>query len=208
MADITAEALNIAAPARRVPTSVLLEQLKHDVPETRVTLGWLLDYLRARSPEVLILFLALVGVLPGVSLAVGILLALLAFATLSANTYRALPAFIASQRLPSQHLVHAIEWTVPLFQWGERFIRPRDALLAERLRPIAWLAILMLSLTMLVPLPLANVIPSLAIGLIAFASIEADGLLLSVSIGAALVSLVISAATIWATLGAAEWVWR
>ncbi len=60
---------------------------------------------------------------------------------------------------------------------------------------------------MLVPLPLANVIPSLAIGLIAFASIEADGVLLAVAMGAAVVSLAISAATVWAMLGAAFWVW-
>jgi hypothetical protein len=118
-----------------------------------------------------------------------------------------LPAFLASQYLPSGRVTNAIERTVPLFQWGERFIRPRDALLADLLRPFAGFAILVLSITMLVPLPLTNVIPALAIGLIAFASIEADGLLLAVSMGAAVASVAISAATVWAMLGAAYWVW-
>jgi hypothetical protein len=191
-----------------MPTSVLLEQLRRDVPDSRVTFGWLIDYLRARSPEVLILFLALIGVLPGVSLPVGILLALLAVTTMSAKTQRVLPAFLAAQYLPSGRLVQAIERTVPLFQWGERFFRPRDALLAEIMHPFAGVAVLILGITMLVPLPFTNVIPSLAIGLIAFATIEADGLLLAVSMGVALLSLAISAATVWATLGAAYWVWR
>jgi hypothetical protein len=190
-----------------MPTSTLLQQLRRDVPESRVTFGWLIDYLRARSPEVLILFLALLGVLPGISLAVGILLALLAVAMMTTKTQRVLPAFLASQYLPSGRVTHAIERTVPLFQWGERFIRPRDALLADLLRPFAGFAILVLSITMLVPLPLTNVIPALAIGLIAFASIEGDGLLLAVSMGAALASVAISAATVWAMLGAAFWVW-
>ena len=39
------------------------------------------------------------------------------------------------------------------------------------------------------------------------ASIEADGVLLAVAMGTALVSLAISAATVWALLGAAFWVW-
>jgi hypothetical protein len=193
--------------ARRMPISVLLEQLKRDVPDSRVTFGWLIEYLRARSPEVLILFLALIGVLPGVSLPVAILLVLLAITMMFSRVRRPLPDFLASQRLPSETLIRAIERTVPLFRWGERFIRPRDALLAERMRPFAGFAIFVLSLTMLVPLPLTNVIPSLAIGLIAFASIEADGLLLAVSMAVAVLSLAITTATIWATLGAAYWVW-
>jgi hypothetical protein len=207
MADITAETVGAPGQARRVVTSELLEQLRRDVPDSCVTFGWLLDYVRARSPEVLVLFLAVPGLLPGVSLVIAVLLALFAFAILSANTHRALPAYIMSRQMPSRHLVQAIDRTVPVFQWAERFIRPRDAQLAQGLRPFAWLAILALSLTMLVPLPLANVIPALAIGLIAFASIEADGVLLAISMGAAVVSLAISAATVWALLGAAFWVW-
>jgi hypothetical protein len=97
---------------------------------------------------------------------------------------------------------------VPLFQWCERFTRTRERSLADYMRPLAGAAVVLLSATMLVPLPFTNVIPSLAIGFIAFASIEADSLLFSAAIAAALVSLAISAATIWALVGAASWVWR
>jgi len=206
MAEITA-GLNAPEVARRMPVSALLEKLKHDVPDSGVTFGWLTDYLRAHSPEVLIVFLALVGVLPGISLAVAVLLALLGIAMMSARPQRPLPAFIAARQLPSSHLVQAIERTVPLFRWCERFARPREALLTEVMRPLGGLAVLLLSLTMLVPLPFTNVIPSLAIGFIAFASIEADSVLFAAAIGAAMLSLAISAGTIWALIGAATWVW-
>jgi hypothetical protein len=207
MAEITA-GLNAPEAARRLPVSALLEQLRQDVPESRVTFGWLTDYLRAHSPEVPILFLSLVGVVPGIALAVAVLLALLGLAMMFERAGRPLPAFIASQHLPSAHLVNAIDRTVPLFQWCERFTRTRERSLADHMRPIAGAAVVLLSATMLVPLPFTNVIPSLAIGFIAFASIEADSLLFSAAIAAALVSLAISAATIWALVGAASWVWR
>ena len=207
MAEITA-GLNAPEAARRLPVSALLEQLRQDVPESRVTFGWLTDYLRAHSPEVPILFLSLVGVVPGIALAVAVLLALLGLAMMFERAGRPLPAFIASQHLPSAHLVNAIDRTVPLFQWCERFTRTRERSLADYMRPLAGAAVVLLSATMLVPLPFTNVIPSLAIGFIAFASIEADGLLFSAAIAAALVSLAISAATIWALVGAASWVWR
>jgi hypothetical protein len=204
MSDCAAHCVLEAPPkSLRTPTSALLEQLKHDVPGNRVTFGWLFDYLSAQSPEALILFLALIGVLPGVSLLVGLLLALLSLAMLRARRDRVLPSFIAAQRFSSSSLVHAIDRTVPLFRWSERYVRPRDRALAVQLRPFAAVAILCLSVTLLVPLPLSNVIPSLVIGFIAFASIESDGLLLSVSIAMALVSLAITSATIWVTLGVA-----
>jgi hypothetical protein len=206
MADIAA-ALSAREAVRRMPTSVLLEQLKRDIPEGTVTFGWLIDYLRGRSPAVLVLFLALIGVLPGVSLLVGILLAPIALAMMSARIERTIPVFIASQHMPSGQLVRAIDRTIGLFRWGERYIRPRDASLAEFLQPFASFAILILGLSMLVPLPLSNVIPSLVIGLIAFAIIEADGLLLAVAMAASLLSLAISAAVVWATFGAAIRIW-
>src|SRR5215469_3440447 len=126
MVDVSAESLNVAS-AGRTPISGMLEQLKRDVPKGRVTLGWLFEYLRARSPEVPILILALIGVLPGVSLPIGILLALLSLAMMTARPHNALPQFLASQPLTSTHIVRAIEKSVPVFQWGERHSRPRDA---------------------------------------------------------------------------------
>ncbi|MGD0191038.1 MAG: exopolysaccharide biosynthesis protein [Rhizomicrobium sp.] len=207
MADTTAGAYTMPDRAQRMRVSVLLQQLKQDVPAERFTFGWLVDYLRARAPEVLILFLALVGVLPGVSFPVGILIAILSVTVMSTKTGRLLPAFIASQPLPSAHFVHAIDKSMPVFEWGERYTRPRDAAMTERLRPFAGVAILLLSVTLLVPLPLSNVIPSLSIGLIAFACIESDGLLLVISMMAAVASLAITSATVWAALGAAAWMW-
>jgi hypothetical protein len=49
---------------------------------------------------------------------------------------------------------------------------------------------------------LSNVIPALAIMLIAFAFLEEDGVLLCIALAAAAVSLAITAAAIWGTIEA------
>lgn len=201
MTDLSADISGRGASDRRVLASELLVQLAQDVPENGVSFGWLADYLLARSPEVLILALALIGTLPGISAPVGIVLAILSLPMISTFSAQSLPRFIAVRRLSSLHLVHTIERTVPLVRWSEKFVRRRDGLPALSLRPVAGLAILALSLTMLVPLPFSNVIPSLAIGFIAFALIEADGLLLFLGFAVAVVSLAITTAALWATFG-------
>jgi hypothetical protein len=201
MTDVSADSgSNARKPYRG---STLLEQLKRDLPETRVSLGWLFDYARLRSPETLILILAVIGVIPGIATPVGFLLVLLALALVFEYELRALPSFVAARGLSSSHLVRAIERAVPYLKWSETFVRRQDTALAATLRPFATAAILFLSCTLLVPLPFSNVLPSLAIAFIAFASLEADGLLLCFSLVTAALSLAITSATIWASIRAA-----
>lgn len=205
MAEISAENGPGARSSHRA--SKLLEQLKCDLPESRVSLGWLFDYARIRSPETLILILAIIGVIPGIATPIGILLVLFATALVFEYELRALPAFVATRGVSSSHLVRAIERTMPYLKWSETFVRRPDSALAANLRPFATATILLLSCTLLVPVPFANVLPSLAIGFIAFASLEADALLLSFSLATAALSFAISLATIWAGLGVAGSLW-
>jgi hypothetical protein len=60
--------------------------------------------------------------------------------------------------------------------------------------------VFLLALTLLSPLPFLYVIPSIAIMLIAFAFLERDGILLSISLLLATISIAITAATVWATV--------
>jgi hypothetical protein len=205
MADLSADCgLNARTPYR---ASILLEQLKDDLPESRVSLGWLFEYARLKSPETLILILAAVGVIPGIATLVGILLVFLAPALVFEYELRALPPFVAARGLSSSHLVRMIERALPYLKWSETFVRRQDTALAAILRPFAMAAIFLLSCTLLVPLPLSNVLPSLAIGFVAFASLEADALLLSFSLATAALSLAITSATIWASIGLAGSLW-
>lgn len=54
--------------------------------------------------------------------------------------------------------------------------------------------------TLLVPVPLSNIIPTLVIILLAFSLLEKDDVLLVIALSAELVSLAITAAAIWGTI--------
>ena len=67
---------------------------------------------------------------------------------------------------------------VPVLRWLERFIRPRWATPFEATKRGVGGVVLLLSASLLAPVPLSNVPPALAIMLIAFAYLEEDGVLL------------------------------
>ena len=83
----------------RVPTSVILEGLLHDAPNDQVTLNWIIDHLGARSFGIIMLIIALVGLAPGASPFIGILLAVPAFQMMMARPAPVLPRIIARRKI-------------------------------------------------------------------------------------------------------------
>jgi hypothetical protein len=72
------------------------------------------------------------------------------------------------------------------------------------------LTILLLAVTLIAPFPF-NIIPTLVIMLISFAYLEEDGILLCISIVAAILSFLITAGTVMATVrttGFLEGLWN
>jgi hypothetical protein len=63
--------------------------------------------------------------------------------------------------------------------------------------------VLLLAASLLAPVPLSNVPPALATGLIAVAYLEEDGALLGLALAAALAMLAVAAVAAWEALGAA-----
>ena len=82
----------------RAPTSVVLDGLLGPEAPEQVTLGWLLDGLGDRSFGVVLLVLALLGLLPGVSAVAGVLLAVPAFQMVLARPGPVLPRRVAARR--------------------------------------------------------------------------------------------------------------
>jgi hypothetical protein len=60
--------------------------------------------------------------------------------------------------------------------------------------------VLALAPTLIWPFPFSHVIPALVVAMIALAYLENDGLFLCMAGGAAVVSLAITAATVWASI--------
>lgn len=186
----------------RVPTSAVLEDLLDRAPSDVVTLEWIVANLRERSFGVVILMLALIGLLPGASLPIAILLPVPAVQLILARPEPRLPRFIANRRVATPRLARLVARVMPLLKRLERVVRPRWLAEFDATERIVGVTILLLAASMFSPFPFSHVIPLLVVVLIAFAYLEDDGLLLCIGLGAAVLSLIITAAVMWGTIEA------
>jgi hypothetical protein len=190
----------------RLPTSFALEaMLDAVVAEKQVTLNWLLERLGDRSFGIVLLLLAILGLLPGVSAVAGILLMVLAMQMILARGSPAFPNRVGERHFEARRLATVVRRAVPVIRWLERFIRPRWSTPFEATKRVVGAIVLLLGASLLVPLPLSNVLPALAITLIAFAYLEEDGLLLCAALLAALAILAMTGILLWETASAAGW---
>ena len=109
----------------RIPTSVILEGLLHDAPKDHVTLNWIIDHLGARSFGIIMLIIALVGLVPGASAFIGILLAVPAIQMMMARPAPVLPRIIAGRKISTPRLAGLLHRLVPILKRMERVVRPR-----------------------------------------------------------------------------------
>ena len=193
---------NSSSVQPHVPTSIVLAQLLEDAPHDHVSLGWLIGRLQKRSFGLVMLLLALVGLLPGVGVFIGILLAFPAVQMILGRDSPTVPRFIASRSIATRHIARLATRTIPLFRRMETLIRPRLQTPFQATKRLVGLTVLLLAATLVWPFPFSHIIPALAIMLISFAYLEEDGVLLGIGLAAALGSFSITAATVWATVRA------
>jgi hypothetical protein len=188
------------------PTSVVLDGLLGPEAPEQVTLGWLLGRLGDRSFGVVLLLLALLGLLPGVSAVAGVLLMVPAVQMILARRGAVFPRRVAARRFEAERLARVVRRVVPALRFLEQFIQPLWATPFGATKRVVGGVVLLLAASLLAPVPLSNVPPALATGLIAFAYLEEDGMLLAIALAAALVLLGAAALAAWEALGATGWV--
>jgi hypothetical protein len=171
-----------------------------------VTLGWLMDRLGDRSFGVVMLLLALLGLLPGVSVLAGVLLAVSAVQMMLARPGPVFPGRISARPFETRRLAKVIRRVVPMLRFMERFIRPRWATSPQTTERLIGGVVLLLVISLLAPVPLSNIPLALTIGLIAFAYLEKDGLLLGIALAVALAMLAVPSVAAWEALSATGWV--
>jgi hypothetical protein len=183
--------------AERIPTSRVLDALLDEATAERVSLGWLIDRLGERSFGIILLLLAFLALIPGVSPVAGILLMVPAFQMIRAHAGPVIPRRLARRCFETRRLVAVVRRAVPLLRYLERFIYPRWTPF-EATRRLVGGVVFLVSLTLFVPVPLSNIPPAVLISLVAFAYLEEDGALLSLAlIGAFVLLTIVISGTIW-----------
>ncbi len=194
--------------AARIPTSQLFQAVLADAPADHVTLAWLLGNLRQRSFGMIMLFLGLIAMVPGICVVAGIVLAVLGFQMMMAKEAPILPRFIMLRPLPTARVARLIARTIPVIAALEHFIRPRWQTPFVATKRLVGLIVMLLAATLFIPIPLSNVIPGALTMLVALAYLEEDGILLCIALSAAVGALAITVATGWASIKGAGFLLR
>ena len=189
-----------------VPTSVQLARMLDRAEGARVSIAWLMAQLGRRSFGLTLLVMAVVGCVPGLSTFVGLLVAWPAIQMVLGHDQAVLPRLVARREVGVERLAKIIGITVPWLAWLERLFRPRWPPPFHTTKKLTGIVMLLLGLSMLSPLPFSHLMPALVIMLLAVAYLEEDGVALLLALGAALVSLAITGATVWGTVETIDWI--
>jgi hypothetical protein len=189
-----------------VPTSVHLQRMLNRAEGARVSVGWLMDELGERSFGLTLLVMAIVALLPGASTIVGLLIAWPAIQLMLGHDAARLPRAMARREVAVARLERVIAAVAPRLAWVEGLIRPRWPRMFEAARRLVGLAMLLVGLTLVSPVPMSQVVPALVIMLLALAYLEEDGLALLLALVAALCSLAMTGAMVWGAVETIDWI--
>jgi hypothetical protein len=198
-------------PETRVLTtaSAVLQGLLDDAPADQFTLAWLLGHLHRRSFGFIMLLLALVAMLPGISYVAGLLLAVPALEMIAGHVAPVFPRRIAIRPLPTRHLARVMRQAIPVLRYLERAVHPRWHTPLEVTKRVVGVVVLLLTvLLLLAPVPMIQVVPALVIVMISLAYIEEDGVLLSIALLIAVALLAITGVAVWKMVAGAVWIGR
>lgn len=180
-----------------LPVSERLARLADDAPGETVTLGWLLDQLGERAFGLFLLVLALPCAVPflyGVPQIVSLPLLFVTGQMVAGRHAPWLPERLSKRTIAVKSLRDLTRRAGPYLRFVEHFLRPRlQSLSHPPLDRIVALALVVFSLSIMVPLPLTNTLPGIAVALVALGFLQRDGLMIlaAVALGSAWVSFLI-----------------
>lgn len=189
--------------------SEVLRQLAEDGGRERISIGDLLAALSDRALGALLFVFACPNVLPvppGTSVILGTPLVILA-AQLAFARKPWLPAFIARRSISRADFQGLIGRIFPWLQRAERMLRPRGS--AWALPPMEYLVgliCLLLAIVVLLPIPLGNMLPALAISILALGVLERDGYWIVAGLATAAAAAVVVSGVIFAALQAVMYI--
>ena len=108
-----------------VTGSALLQELQDGVPSGQFTLEWLVSCLRKQSFPAMIFLLAIVAILPGISLVAGLLLLVPTVQMIAGQPAPTFPRRIATRPLSTDKLNACLRRIIPILKVVEVAIHPR-----------------------------------------------------------------------------------
>ena len=203
---MTSTDLTVSENQGSVPLSVVLFRLANDNSRERISVGDLLAALGDRAIGALMFFFAAPNILPvppGVSTLLGAPLLFLS-AQLMLGMRPWLPGVITRRSISRDDLATLVRRIVPWLAKAEKLLKPRAPVLVRP--PVEYfvgLVCLVLAGILMLPIPLGNTLPALAISLLALGVLERDGVWIAIGLLASVVAGTVVWGVLWAMIKAA-----
>ncbi len=173
-------------------TSILLRRVLAELPGGKVSVGYIMLQLRRRSFGGILIFLAALGLLPGLSLFAGLAMIMPALQMIVGFRTPFLPRFIRQREIESDRVRALGNKAIPWIEQIERVVKPRWLVLTQPPMPaIIGIFVIALALVLIVPLPFSNLPPAVALICFSFGLLERDGLMILIGLATAAVALTI-----------------
>ena len=196
----------LQGPAAKATLLSMLQALAQDDSRERISIGDLLAALGDRALAALLFVFAVPNVLPvppGTSTILGAPLVFLA-AQLAFGLRPWLPRVIADRTMSRDDFAALVRRISPWLTRAERLLRPRAVVLVlPPMEYLVGLVCLLLAVVLVLPIPLGNMLPALAISLLALGILERDGLWILAGLAAAAVSAAVVSGVVFAMAKAA-----
>lgn len=193
-----------ASTAGHAFSDVLVALAQNTVRE-RISINDLLSALGDRARGALLFIFAFANLLPappGASAVLGAPLIFLA-TQLMFRLPAWLPAFIGQRSMSHSNFASLAGKTVPWLVRAEKFLRPRLTVLVHPSMECAvGLVCLLLAIVLVLPIPLGNVLPALAISLLALGVLERDGAWVVAGLTVSVIATIVVSGVIFALVEA------
>lgn len=188
---------------------MILAEIAGDTTRDRVSVGDLLRTMHGRAIAALMLIFAFPNVLPsppGTSAVLGLPLVYLT-SQMMLGRLPWLPALIANRSMAREDFGALVARIGPMLARAERLLKPRLPFLVNSgtERVIGGICLL-LAIILLLPIPLGNMLPALAICIFALGVLERDGVWIMAGLVVAVLSVALVAGVVYALAKAAVFV--
>ncbi|MTH77713.1 exopolysaccharide biosynthesis protein [Paracoccus aestuariivivens] len=192
-------------PTARQSLSQRLTALAQDPARERIAMSDLLDLMPGQALAALILIFAAPNVVPappGLSAILGWPLIYLSWQQMTAQRPW-LPPVIARRSISRTVFAGLMRRVTPVLAALERMLRPRLAtLVTPRAEQVVGAFCLVLSVVLLLPVPLGNMPPALAISVMMLGLLERDGLWTGIGVVLGIASFIIAVGVVYAMIKA------
>lgn len=174
----------------QVKTSAILSVVYKELTAETTTINAVLAELGQRSFSGILILIAGLGLLPGISVLTGLVISALGVQIFAGFGSPVLPSFLAAKEFKVETVQTVLRKCITYVTFIEKWVRPRWLFLTGPLiNRAVGLIIICLGLVMALPLPFSNFPPAIAIMILSIGRLEHDGVIIAVGAVVTVISL-------------------